>query len=108
MDFATKHRAPSVVLEVIRFRRATQGWLSAEALEAAERLGSRQADLAEWIPIRDLLDGAVISAVALGRPTVAKAWLAKFGGPTGRNGDDIISQVLAGLIESPSTAMITP
>ncbi|NOT08114.1 MAG: spermidine synthase [Gemmatimonadales bacterium] len=107
-EFARRHQAPNIVQDLIRFRHATQGWRSAEALEYAERLGGYRVDLSEWIPIQDLLDGAVVSAVMMNRRETAKAWQERYGALAPRDSADVIAQILASLVDPAAAPPANP
>jgi hypothetical protein len=108
MEFARRQDAPPMVLDVIRFRRAVQEWRPREALEAAERLALVPGGPQDWIALRDLIDGGVVSAVELGRSATAKVWLAKYGDLADWAADDIVSQIIASLVEAAPDPMPSP
>jgi spermidine synthase len=99
MAYARRNSAPSVVLDVIDFRRAAQAWRAEEALAAAEQLGRFRGDLTDWIPVLEVTDVAVVAAVTLGRHSTARVWMAKAAELAARDADDIIHLILASLVD---------
>jgi spermidine synthase len=93
-----RHRAPSVVRDVVRFRHAIAGWNFAEAAAAGERLMPVAGERLIWIPGDELRDGLVMARLHLRDVPGARKALDSLARYSGRPATDLRSQLLAAYV----------
>jgi hypothetical protein len=95
-----RHRAPSAVRDVVRFRRGIASWNFAEAAAAGERLLPLAASGGAWIPADELRDGLVLARLHLRDPRGARQALDSLFRFSRRPATDLRSQLLTAYVQT--------
>ncbi|MGE3536422.1 MAG: fused MFS/spermidine synthase [Candidatus Tectimicrobiota bacterium] len=93
-DYLERRNPPSEVCQVVHFYEALARWDVRAVLEAAERLLLPALEGTAWLPMTDLLDGAVLATLMLGRSAEAQEYVRVLTEHSERASSDVRSRLL--------------